>query len=263
MRTQASVFLPALVLLVLGVAWPLAAQTTDAVATKEPAPIDFAKVDRTPPKLPDLNAPVPQLGLLLFGAHADKRVWVLLDKSDAKAEAYDVLYLDKDADGDLTEDGERLECEPVAKKSAPARIFVLPEWKDPGTGAVHTDLSFTWTKKRFSYRMKWRGQKLTMGMYGPDGDSYGQLGTSAATAPVAVPGWDRPFEFERWYGGELARGAETEFKVFIGNRGSGTGLFSCVDDKFLPASEHPIATLCYETASGERREVATPLLKRC
>ena len=249
--------------LAIGLAAPLDAQTTDAAATREPAPIDFAKLDRTPPKLPKLNAPVPQFGMLLFGAHAEKRVWVVLDKSDATAEAYDVMYLDKDADGDLTEDGERIACEVAAKAATPTRRFVLGDFTDPGTGAVHTDASFTWTAKRFSFRMKWRGQKTTMGLYGPDSDSYGQLGATPAQAPVVVPGWDRPFEFERWYGGELTRGADTEFKVFVGNRGSGTGLFTCVDDKFLPASEHPIATLLYETKSGERCEVATPLLKRC
>ncbi len=253
----------AVLLLLTGLAVPMVAQAADAAVSREPTPINFAKVDRTLPKLPQLVAPVPLYGLLLFGAHAEKRVWVVLDKSDAKADAYDVLYVDKDADGDLTGAGEKITSEAVVKGGAATQRFLLAELKDPGTGAVHTDVSFAWTEKRFSFRMKWRGQKTTMGMYGPDSDTYGQLGTTPANAPIAVPGWDRPFEFERWYGGELTRGADTEFKVFIGNRGSGTGLFTCVDDKFLPATEHPLATLCYETKGGERREVTTSLLERC
>src|SRR5262245_52302093 len=55
--------------------------------------VGYAKVDRTLSKEPAYKN-APQYALLLFGKEAKLRVWVVLDG--------ETLYLDRNADGDLT-----------------------------------------------------------------------------------------------------------------------------------------------------------------
>jgi hypothetical protein len=61
------------------------------------APIDLSKIDRTI-KEPAYHSR-PQYCLLLFGREAQTRIWLVLDG--------DILYVDKNANGDLTEPGKR------------------------------------------------------------------------------------------------------------------------------------------------------------
>jgi hypothetical protein len=102
-----------------------------------------------------------------------------------------------------------------------------------------------------------------MGGYGPTRETYQDFAASPAKAPVFVPGYDRPFEFEHWMSGTFQRGQVTDFKVFVGNRGDRTGAFSCVDQKFLPAGAHLLATLLYRDVEGKRRRHQARLTGRC
>ena len=63
-----------------------------------------------------------------------KRIWMVLDQSKPTAERYDVIYVDLDADGDLTDPAERV----VGQTEGDSVRFHLPDLKDPVTGAVHT-----------------------------------------------------------------------------------------------------------------------------
>jgi hypothetical protein len=60
---------------------------------------DLTKVDRSIAKEPTYRAK-PKYCLLVFGPEAKTRVWLALDD--------DVLYVDRNGNGDLTEDGERI-----------------------------------------------------------------------------------------------------------------------------------------------------------
>ncbi|MHC4848464.1 MAG: hypothetical protein ACYTEG_08420, partial [Planctomycetota bacterium] len=73
-----------------------------------PRPIDFDKIERRIERLPKLNKPL--YGLFLFG---EKKVWAVLDKS---AETYDLLYIDRNADGDLTAKNERIQLSKSSTK---------------------------------------------------------------------------------------------------------------------------------------------------
>jgi hypothetical protein len=77
---------------------------TDAGAD---APPDLAKIPRQIKKQPAYKAKEPLYGLYAFGPEAKTRVWAVLDKSAVDREQYDVLYFDRDADGDLTDENER------------------------------------------------------------------------------------------------------------------------------------------------------------
>jgi hypothetical protein len=71
---------------------------------------DLTKIDRTIAREPAYQSTSPSYGLLVFGPEARSRAWVVLDG--------DVLYVDRNCNGDLTEDGERLviKRKPGAKK---------------------------------------------------------------------------------------------------------------------------------------------------
>ena len=220
---------------------------------KAPQRIDFAAINRTIDKLPAVSADA-RYGLFLFGINGEKRMFAVLDRSDAKG-AYDILWLDLNANGDLTEKGERLE----ANKAG----FALPEFTDPGTGARHKQFSLSWSPDSVRFSILWRGEKVTMGGYGPEHRTYAQFASTPAEAPVYVPGWDRPFEFEHWMSGVFKRGESTDFKVFVGNRGDRTGTFSTVNDRFLPKGADPEATLICTDMNGKERRIRWTLSRRC
>jgi hypothetical protein len=82
--------------LTLAICWSLAGQTRA---------VDLAKVDRSLRKEPTYESKQPQYCLLVFGPQATTRVWVALDG--------DVLYVDRNGNGDLTDPGERIAAEDV------------------------------------------------------------------------------------------------------------------------------------------------------
>jgi hypothetical protein len=61
---------------------------------------DLSKIDRTIRKEPVYKSKSPKYCLLVFGAEAAARVWLVLDG--------DILYVDRNGNGDLTEDGDRV-----------------------------------------------------------------------------------------------------------------------------------------------------------
>ena len=64
---------------------------------------DLTDIDRTILKEPAYQSKNPQYCLAVFGVKAEARVWVVLDG--------DVLYVDRNGNGDLTEAGERIDAE--------------------------------------------------------------------------------------------------------------------------------------------------------
>jgi len=95
MRLSGFAFVPAAMLLILGSA----------------GAADLTKVDRTIGKEPAYQSK-PKYGLLVFGPEAKHRVWLVLDG--------DRVYVDKNGNGDLTEEGERVEGDPFLTSRHPA-----------------------------------------------------------------------------------------------------------------------------------------------
>lgn len=80
-----------------------------ALATAHAAePPELARIERQIKRQPAYAAEKPLFGLYVFGPTAESRVWAVLDKSAAEKDQYDVLYFDRDGDGDLTEEDERI-----------------------------------------------------------------------------------------------------------------------------------------------------------
>ncbi len=240
-----------------------------------PAAIDFAAIPRTFKSEPAYTAD-PLYGMFLFGEAADVRVWAVLDKSDKDSETYDVLYLDRDADGILGEEGERFagKVQGAGTKDASAKFAIgtftqpsnrkaAPAGASTEKPAQHTDMTVTWSKASVRYRMMWKGKTVTMGGFGPTRETYAGFGPSPEEATVFVPGFDRPLEFERWLSATLEIGGASDFKVFLGAKGSKRGAFSCGDQKLLPEGEYVIATLIYTNDEDEEKRAEVKLRERC
>lgn len=97
----------------LTLALPLLLANTAVTSAGEPTKIDLTKIDRTIKKEPAYQTKTPKYCLLVFGPEANTRVWLVQDG--------DKLYVDRNGNGDLTEDGECV----IAKKG---------ENTDPGEG---------------------------------------------------------------------------------------------------------------------------------
>jgi hypothetical protein len=225
-----------------------------------------APLKREPPKLPPMTASEPLYGIFVFGTNASHAVWAVFDKSSPKNRWFDVLYLDLNADGDLTSAGERFVTRTKVNASAPEAtpiVFEFPRLKEPGSGREHTDFKVTWRPTRISANIKWLGAKQMNAGYGTEISNYGNFATTPEKAPVYVLGHELPFQFQHWMSASLQRGSENDFKVFVGNRGEGQGAFCAVDDKFLPSHDYVVATLIYKTESGAEKQEKFDLKNRC
>ncbi|MEX0642516.1 MAG: hypothetical protein WD468_07435 [Pirellulales bacterium] len=72
-----------------------------AFTVRSASAADYARIDRTIAKEPQYKSKAPRFCLLLFGREAKTRMWVVLDEN--------VLYIDRNADGDITGADERVD----------------------------------------------------------------------------------------------------------------------------------------------------------
>ncbi|MEM1452188.1 MAG: hypothetical protein AAGI22_23985 [Planctomycetota bacterium] len=243
-------------------AFALTATLSLPAPLEAPKVLDFDEVPRAVKSEPAYTGE-PRYGLFLFGEHADRRVWAVLDQSDPKSDVYDVLYLDRNANGVVGEEDERIEGEEIEWHSGEARKFAIGNFVQPGTKRIHTDFEITWTEASVRFKMKWDGEEVTMGGYGPTRDTYASFGESRDDATIYVPGYDRPLEFEHWMCGTLDIGSSKSFKVFVGARGSKRGAFSCGKQTLLPEGEYVLATLIYTDTAGKEQRIRAKLRERC
>src|SRR5436853_400879 len=75
---------------------------------------DLKTIDRRVEREPKYHSGKPEYCLLVFGAKAEARVWLVKDG--------DVLYVDRNGNGDLTEDGEKI-TRFVPKKGEARKVF--------------------------------------------------------------------------------------------------------------------------------------------
>jgi hypothetical protein len=220
-------------------------------------------VDRRIANEPKYSADRPLFGLLVFGPAAQKRVWIVLDQSNPKSERYDLMYVDLNANGDLTEPAERF----AGKLEGNDFRFRFPDLKDPVTGALHTHFTARVSSApapTIMLSLVWRDGLKMGGGYPQDPENgYLKFGDKPANAPVMWANGETPFRFQRWYGGKLAIGGDDDFKVFIGQPGGGENSFWAFQEHFLPESEAVQATLIYRDAADKEQRVICLLKERC
>jgi hypothetical protein len=241
------------------VACSLAALALAVPVASAGGPPDLSKVDRSIGREPAYVAKQPLYGLALFGPSAEKRVWMVLDKSRPDS-PYDVLHIDLNADGDLTGPGERLTAE--------GGLFRLAELRDPATGVRHPGFSVepraAGTDLTVMLTVRWRGRFPFGGGYPEDPDpGYMRFAPSRAEAPVYWVNGDAPFRFQRWLGGTLPIGGEDDLKVFLGQPGVGRATFFAAKQHILPEKEFVKATLVYLDGTGKEQRLVCELRERC
>ena len=149
-------------------------------------------LDRRIQKEPEYIARRPLYGLLVFGPAAERRVWMVLDKSKPTAALYDVMHVDLNANGDLTEPTERV----VGKAEGDTVRFILPDLKDPATGSVHTRFTARVTgapTPTVMVSLLWKGHFKMGGGYPQDPeDNYLAFGRQVRECARDVGVWRWP-----------------------------------------------------------------------
>ena len=109
----------------LAVAWacprPEAAEMAPAPRVTEVPQVrswegeDFGWLNRKAAKLPEFKSEKPRFTWWALGTGKKSAALMVWDESGGTGTKYDVLYFDRDFDGDLTEEGERIVAEPAGK----------------------------------------------------------------------------------------------------------------------------------------------------
>ncbi|MHC5011936.1 MAG: hypothetical protein ACYTG6_13490 [Planctomycetota bacterium] len=228
--------------------------------------VDFTTVERAIAKEPAYVAE-PRYALFLFGPRAEAWMWAVLDKSDPELAYYDVLYFDRNANGDLTEDDERItgtyrEAGAAAGMALVIKVGRLPV---PGTSLVHEDVLVSTIRKTgrtgIWFRMKWNGEVTVSGGTTTRGDATA-WGEGPESAPILrpTPLGRLSFAFYGWGVSEVTWtiGEDARIYLMAGNPGSRTDTLCPVDEEFLDLEKDKIvATLIARDAEGnEVRSIA-------
>src|SRR5215831_8034706 len=128
---------------------------------------DLTKVERAIAKEPAYQSKSPKYCLLVFGPEAKTRVWLVLDGG--------VLYVDRNGNGDLTEEGERIVGEDG--------IFVAEDITEPDGKARHTQLRLRRFKTGVILSLLVEGKRLYFGGSREASDSL-QFADQPRQAPI-------------------------------------------------------------------------------
>jgi len=219
---------------------------------------DLGKVDRHIAKEPVYVWKKPLYGLYLFGPKATTRVWAVFDKSGPDNAEYDVLYFDRNANGDLTESSKRI----VGRNGS----FAIGDFTDPATGDIHKQLTISRRPEpdgSVMLHMKWKGKHELAGGYAPESGPYTQFASRREDAPVMWPGAEGPLSFQRWLWGKATIGASDDLRVFLGHQGHGLNTFFGLSDEFLPKNVPVLATVIYQDKDGKEKRAQSELRERC
>ena len=193
----------------------------------------FRGMDRTIAREPKYLAN-PLYGLIVFDIETKARVWFVLDKSSTDKKEHDVLYLDRNGNGDLTESGERYvtpvnEGGTVVHETGPIKINE--------SGPEHTEFKLyaSMVQRGISpfFRVKLGGKDEMWGGFSRPGERSG-LGSTPEKAPVFVASLQPPLTFQLFLSnGEFLTAGNARIAVVVGVPGNGPGTFMGVHENYL------------------------------
>jgi hypothetical protein len=229
---------------------------------------DLSKVERTIAKEPAYQTKEVKYCLLVFGADAKTRVWLVQDG--------DILYVDRNGNGDLSEPGKRV---PLKVNGDQYRWFEAGDIKDGPL--THTGLSVSQRRvmekevadaKEF-VRVKGLGQPwvwtLQMGVerpaedtrplprkisYAINGDGLGYLRFSYRPHEAPVVHLNGPWtlglqDFKQ----RLIVGRKSQLQIGVGTPGIGPGTFAYVmHPGTIPTDVYPVADVAYPAKTPGR-----------
>jgi hypothetical protein len=203
----------------------LAPQAPPAFKLISPLPTALEKQRVLPTKEPSY-AGSPRYGLLLIDG-GKARVWFVVDGTK--------LYLDKNGNGDLTDDGPPLQTEKVEGITFPYVFFSWPSIAPRGTKAKLTEGNVMAKIQDGEYRII-DIRNVVDGVYWFYRNRGCVLATKASEAPILNLG--EPvgllFDFVNRTDGTLSKSKENDFFIQIGSHGSQTGSFLCRSYEDVP-----------------------------
>lgn len=237
---------------------------------------DLKGIDRTIKKEPKYTTSA-RYALLAFGPEAKTKIWLVLDG--------DVLYVDRNGNGDLTEPNERFEIDAEATKRTKVaeadvytgmNVFTLGEIE-----GVRLQLDQWVRNKEFTPKDDFDKQRLKNGWeigslmrIGKDG-SRAQTPIVFCQKPVdaQVAHLSGPLEFTLKWGAEQSlKGGDREnvFDVHIGTPGLSTRncpfpVFASLTPDDVPADVHPVADFEFPNKDAKQPPIklSVRLDRRC
>jgi hypothetical protein len=224
--------------------------------------VDYSKLERKIAKEPKYVAE-PLYALFILDDPGKFRVWAVLDKSKKDLDVYDVLYVDGNGNGDLTEKDERFE----GKRDSQGGVeFVVGRVEVPGTGIAHRNFTLGTVPscKGVWFELWWENKDQMCGGHGPAGYDNTSWGKTPEKAPVFRPTPHGPLSFAIWGDGKLALGRATRLSLLAGNKGSGPDTLCPVRDTFLVAGKDRIfATVIAKDAAGKEVKLRNEITEHC
>ncbi len=244
---------------------------------------DLTTIERKIAKLPELKSPQPLYCLLVFGPDAKTRVWLVRDG--------DVLYADRNANGDLTEPGERIEAD--AKVSEPDEGVLVFHVGDIVDGPmVHKALGVTWfnvdhlrdknddVTARLKHDPRFRALSIRSDVAMPNfqgrgidgrimqhisiGDVHGLLDFSPQITDAPILHFGGPWQITLSGKSRLRIGRNYELYLDLGTPGLGPGAtVSTAYDRVIPPGIRPRAEFTFPSSNGETVTAAYDFKRRC
>jgi hypothetical protein len=224
------------------------------------ATIDFAKVDRRIAKEPAYQSK-PLYCFALIGPEGKTRVWMVVDGER--------LFVDKNCNGDLTDDGGPQELKD--KRTDPASFDKVEVSPDTGTTKYVFDVTL-WSRPSFG-RTSEEAYHQSVHVHFPDGRYYGAWGDQHSSLYFAERPQDAPVLH---YGGDLRMGFEVrqplarekgalKLSACVGTPGSRPGAFVHLLYTTIPKGLQPTAVLEFPAAGAGRPPVRVEVVlkERC
>ncbi len=225
-------------------------------------PPDLSKIRRRVTREPAYVAKQRLYVLYVFGPwQAKTHVWAVLDKSKPDAPHYDVLYFDRNADGDLTAPNERIQghfdddettfdigsfTDPLSKAGGNTNVSITPLLREKNSSTMLRISGVTRLRSaegmppkpgpiRSSLSRRMRRRSCGQGLMAHSASNSG----SSIHCKLVDP---------------------TTSAFFWGTRkGSGKNTFCAVPDTFLPKDIPVIATLIYRDKDGHEHRARSEL----
>ena len=225
-------------------------------------PVDLSKIDRTIGKEPAYRTQSPKYCLLLFGPGARTRVWLVHDG--------DRLYVDRNGNGDLTEEGEEVKAVQQRSNLTSATEGERVEsrfWKfDIGTvreGKLRHEALVV--EIGHGERIPKEGKPrmvdhtfVTLKLEGKRQQfAYGPFSFARRPQDAPVIHFNGPLTIVPRYESQvLARGGSGhKLRAGIGTPGLGKGTFAFLSPDAVPADIHPVAEVEFPAASADARPI--------
>jgi hypothetical protein len=224
---------------------------------------DLSKIDRSLKKEPAYKSK-PKYCLLVLGPKAETRIWLVLDG--------EVLYVDRNGNGDLTEPGKRVTV--ATPNQDPASYEEVELIATDGTKHKFRFTLYGWFALRSGKEDPDRPIEPSLDISWKDGRRFGAWGDEQSALPFSPRRQDAPVVH---IGGPLQMGFEVrqplrktedgtyELSAGLGTKGLGKGTFAHLVYNVVPKDVHPKAVLEFpnKVSGGPPVRVEMVLKQRC